>query len=103
MPGPCARSSVAPGISGPGDTRALALPGLTLLTRTGCGLCVELQDELARLATTRPLPELRMLDVDANSELQRRYGHHIPVLLLDGVEVCRHRLDATELLRLLRR
>jgi hypothetical protein len=79
------------------------LPGLTLLTRVGCGLCEELQEELAQLATTRSLPELRVLDVDSDSELQRRYGHHIPVLLLGGVEVCRHRLDATELSRLLRR
>jgi hypothetical protein len=73
------------------------------LTRVGCGLCEELQDELAQLALTRPLPELRVLDVDADSALQRRYGYHIPVLLLDGVEVCRHRLDTAELLRLLRR
>jgi hypothetical protein len=35
--------------------------------------------------------------------LQRRHGLHVPVLLLDGVEVCRHRLNVPELLRLLRR
>ena len=79
------------------------LPGLTLLTRVGCGLCDELHAELAQLAATRQLPELRVLDVDSAADLQRRYGHHIPVLLLEGVEVCRHRLDLAELLRLLRR
>jgi hypothetical protein len=86
-----------------GDTRALALPGLTLLTRDGCGLCEELQKELLQFAATRPLPELSVLDVDSIADLQRRYGHHIPVLLLDGIEVCRHRLDVAELARLLRR
>jgi hypothetical protein len=80
-----------------------ASAGLTLLTRAGCGLCAELQIELAQLATEQQLPKLQLLDVDTDALLQRRYGLHIPVLLLDGIEVCRHRLDAAELLRLLRR
>jgi len=42
------------------------------------------------------------MDVDSDPELARRYGLDIPVLLLDGVRVCQHRLDASELLRLLR-
>jgi hypothetical protein len=49
------------------------------------------------------LPELQLLDVDSDPGLQRRYGLNVPVLLLDGIEVCRHRLDTAELLRLLRR
>ena len=36
-------------------------------------------------------------------KLQRRYGLKIPVLLLDSIPVCSHRLDAAELLRLLQR
>ena len=31
---------------------------------------------------------LRLLDVDSDPELQRRYGLKIPVLLLDAVPVC---------------
>jgi hypothetical protein len=77
--------------------------GLSLLTRAGCGLCDELQAELAQFALSHTLPELQLVDVDSNDRLQRRYGLHIPVLLLDGVEVCRHRFDPAELLRLLRR
>jgi hypothetical protein len=103
MRGPCARSLVVPDINDSGDARELVFRGLTLLSRAGCGLCEELQDELAQLAATRPLPELRVLDVDSTTELQHRYGRHIPVLLLDGLEVCRYRLDVTELARLLRR
>ncbi len=82
---------------------ATAAPGLTLLTRAECGLCGQLQDDLAALRGTQTLPELRLVDVDSDASLQRRYGLHIPVLLLDGVEVCRHQLDTPELLRLLRR
>jgi hypothetical protein len=43
------------------------------------------------------------VDVDADPELVRRHGLNVPVLLLDGTVVCRHRLDADELQRLLRR
>ena len=58
--------------------------------------------ELAALARSIALPPLDVVDVDADPELVRRYGLHVPVLLLDGSLVCRHRLDVPELKRLLR-
>jgi hypothetical protein len=76
---------------------------LTLLTRPGCCLCEEFLDEFRTLAAGIPLPDLVLVDVDSDAVLARRYGLDIPVLLLDGVAVCRHRLDREELLRLLRR
>ena len=75
---------------------------LTLLTRAECGLCEEMQHELAALRTRHALPPLTLLDVDSDRELQRRYGLKIPVLLLDQVPVCSGRLDPAELLRALR-
>jgi len=74
-----------------------------LLSRPGCGLCEEFLDELASLSAVTPLPEVSVIDVDSDAVLARRHGLDIPVLLLDGVPVCRHRLDREELLRLLRR
>jgi hypothetical protein len=85
--------------------------------RHGCGLCDDMLADLERLRRTlatessrRPpgapaleLPPIEVVDVDSDSELHRRYGLHVPVLLLDGAIVCRHRLDAEELRRLLRR
>ena len=50
-----------------------------------------------------PLPAIEVADVDADPLLKRRYGLDVPVLLLDGTVVCRHRLDAGELKRLLRK
>jgi hypothetical protein len=57
--------------------------------------------ELAALARRVPLPPLEVVDVDADPQLQRRHGLDVPVLLLDGSVVCRHRLDRDELMRLL--
>ena len=76
--------------------------GLTLLTRPDCGLCEEFLVELRALAEQLPLPGITLLDVDSDPQLARRYGLDVPVLLLDGVSVCRHRLDRGELIRLLR-
>jgi hypothetical protein len=74
---------------------------LTLVHRPGCELCEEMLADLGRLGRTLELPAIELLDVDGDSELHRRHGLHVPVLLLDGTVVCRHRLDARELMRLL--
>ena len=58
--------------------------------------------ELRALAATTALPPIDVVDVDSDPLLQRRHGFDVPVLLLDGSVVCRHRLDAAELKRLLR-
>jgi predicted thioredoxin/glutaredoxin len=59
--------------------------------------------ELEALRRRMPLPPIELRDVDADPILRRRYGLDVPVLLLDGTVVCRHRLDAEELERILRR
>jgi len=73
---------------------------LELYTRAGCTLCDEL------LARARPIAarygiDIERVDVDTERELKRRYGLDVPVLVLDGREVCRHRLDADALERML--
>jgi len=75
---------------------------LTLVSRQDCQLCEEMARELARLGRERSLPPIDTVDVDADPELTRRYGLNVPVLLLEGSVVCRHRLDRAELERLLR-
>jgi glutaredoxin len=75
---------------------------LRLITRADCELCERMRAELERLGRGVRLPELQLVDVDADPELVRRYGLHVPVLLLDDTLVCRHHLDGEELLRLLR-
>ena len=75
---------------------------LTVVHRQDCDLCDEMLTELNALGRTTPLPPVDIVDVDSDPILQRRHGLDVPVLLLDGSVVCRHRLDADELRRLLR-
>ena len=80
----------------------MSAPRLTLVQRRDCALCEEMLGELAALGRSTALPALEVVDVDADPLLRRRHGLDVPVLLLDGTVVCRHRLDRAELLRLLR-
>jgi hypothetical protein len=80
----------------------MAAPRLTLVQRHDCELCEQMLRELTALGRSIPLPPVELLDVDADRDLQRRHGLNVPVLLLDGSVVCRHRLDRHELTRLLR-
>ena len=75
---------------------------LTVVHRDGCGLCEEMIADLQKLGRSLALPPVEIVDVDADAELQRRYGVQVPVLLLDGTKVCHFRLDEDELRRLLR-
>jgi predicted thioredoxin/glutaredoxin len=79
-----------------------AQPRLTVVHRQDCDLCDEMVAQLEALGRTIPLPPIDIVDVDADPELLRRHGLNVPVLLLDGSLVCRHRLDSDELQRLLR-
>ena len=75
---------------------------LRVVQRHDCELCERMLSELAALGGRVTLPPIEVVDVDSDSELLRRHGLEVPVLLLDGTVVCRHRLDAAELVRLLR-
>ena len=66
-----------------------------LYSRPGCGLCEEMQGELAAMPEVRDF-EVDVLDVDADPAAATRYGHKIPVLLFAGDLVCHGRLDPEE-------
>jgi len=72
---------------------------LTLYSREGCHLCEELLAELRPWAAARGAT-VELLDVDADPATRRRYGHRIPVLLVDGEPAASGRLDWEALERL---
>jgi predicted thioredoxin/glutaredoxin len=79
-----------------------AVPGYTLVSRADCHLCEVMLEEL-RAFLGAGAPPIRVVDVDQDADLKRRFGHQVPVLLLDGEVVCHGRFDAAEAERLSRR
>lgn len=74
---------------------------LTLLTRSYCHLCHDME-----LAVQPLLDEfgasLERVDVDADPQLEARWGELVPVLLHDGGELCHYFLDAAKVRAALR-
>ena len=60
---------------------------VTLYTRPGCGLCDEMKEGLQSRGY-----EVREVNIDRDPNLKRKYGNDIPVAVLDGKEIARHRL-----------
>jgi hypothetical protein len=58
---------------------------------------------LAKLEREQAIPEVKVIDVDSDAELARRFGLKVPVLLFDGSVVCHYTLNSKELLRLVGR
>jgi len=69
---------------------------LTLYHREGCHLCEDMERELAPLLAARGW-RLERVDVDTDPMLARQYGAEVPVLVHEGREICRHRLDRAAL------
>ena len=70
--------------------------GLVVLSRDGCGLCLDMLHELAELERAQSLPPVIVVDVDSDPELARQG-------LRDGSVICHYTLNSKELLRLVSR
>jgi glutaredoxin len=57
---------------------------LTLLTRQGCGLCEDAAHALRDLGL-----DFEPVDIDQDAGLRALYNDAVPVVLLDGLELCR--------------
>ena len=66
-----------------------------LYSRPGCGLCEEMLIALAAVPEAAEIG-VDVIDVDREAASRARYGHKIPVLLLEGELVCHGRLDPEE-------
>ncbi len=69
---------------------------LVLLGKPGCHLCEAMRDVVSPVAAEMGL-RLDEVDVRSDPELEALYRYDIPVLLLDGREVARHRLTGARL------
>ena len=75
---------------------------VTLYTRPGCHLCDEAKRAMLA-ARCDGHYTLREINIDLDTDLTRRYGWDIPVVLINGIETFRHRLTASAFEREIRR
>ena len=68
------------------------IPLLTVYSRKDCHLCEEMTEALQVLQGLVSF-KVEVVDVDADPELERRFGEKVPVLAHEGRELCHYRLD----------
>jgi hypothetical protein len=69
---------------------------VVLFSRPGCHLCDVARGVLAEVRADVPF-ELEVRDISGDRALESAYGHHIPVVAIDGVEAFRHAVDPVAL------
>ena len=74
---------------------------IEIYSRPGCHLCDEAKAVIEPFMKDFPL-ELVVTNVDTDARLRAAYGTEIPVILINGIEAFRHRVDARALERKLR-
>ncbi len=76
----------------------LGMPRVILYSRPNCCLCADARREFA---LAMPDVQLEEIDVDSDPELQVRYGDDIPVAVVNGHVLFRHRFDPDSVRNLL--
>jgi len=74
---------------------------VTLYTREGCHLCEDAEEVLRLLREEIPF-EMELVDITQDEDLYQKYKYEIPVVLINGVEVARYRIDKDQILHLLK-
>jgi glutaredoxin len=71
---------------------------ITFYTRANCHLCDSARYVLERTLAGRTDVSVQFVSIDDDPATRARYNNHIPVIMLDGAEIARHRLDANVLI-----
>ena len=66
---------------------------IEIYSRPGCHLCDEAKAVIEPFSRKYAL-KIAVTNVDSNAELRAEYGTEIPVILINGTEAFRHRVDA---------
>jgi len=78
----------------------ISMKTITLYTKHGCHLCEVVEATLAAVAKSRTFDLVRR-DISEDAADYEKYRHDVPVILVDGVEIGRHRLSEEQLIRAL--
>ena len=74
---------------------------VTFYTKLGCHLCDQVESTIAQVAKGLRFDLLRR-DISEDPADYELYKHDVPVVLVDGVEIARHRMTARQLIEALR-
>src|SRR5678815_3745045 len=66
---------------------------IEIYSRPGCHLCDEAKAVIEPFSKRYSL-ELKVTNVDSDADLRALYGTEIPVILINGTEAFRHRVEA---------
>ena len=72
-----------------------------IYSRPGCHLCDEAKAAIQNAGCSERFT-LEEINIESDAELLRKYKYDIPVILIDGVEAFRHRVDVKEFIRVIR-
>ena len=69
------------------------MPRVVVYTAPGCHLCAPAVDAVRRVCGR----DFEVVDISADTELERRYRTRIPLVEVDGVERFRYEVDEEDL------
>ena len=72
----------------------MSKPHVIVYSRPGCHLCDEAKAVMQN-AGCRDKFTLEEINIESDDELLRKYKYDIPVVVIDGVEAFRHRVDVS--------
>ena len=72
---------------------------LTIYSKPGCHLCVEMKAVVERTILSRSGITVEEIDISHDPSLLAQYELEIPVLMIDGKKAAKYRISAAELAR----
>jgi glutaredoxin len=66
-----------------------------IYSRPGCHLCNEAKEVIERVGR-RVAFSLRVINIETDPELEKKYGEEIPVVFVNGMPAFRYRVDEDE-------
>jgi glutaredoxin len=74
---------------------------VTLYTRSGCHLCEQAEQMLAKARSLAEF-ELEIIDIDSDTRLRELYNEEVPVVAIDGKKVFQYAVDLDSFVRRVR-
>jgi len=66
-----------------------------IYSRPGCHLCDEAKEVIERVGR-RIVFSLRVINIETDPELEKKYGEEIPVVFVNGMLAFKYRVDEAE-------